>query len=305
MTIRVILDTDIGTDVDDCLALALLLNSPEANLEAVTCVYGDVALRARIALKLLQLRGVDDVPVMTGAGDPLLKMDEIYWDGHEGDGILESGDEKLAPADEFAPDAIIRRVMDNPGEIHLIAIAPLTNIALAMSKEPRLAQNLAHLTIMGGVARGITRLDLPVAEHNILCDPEAARIVFASGAPITLIPLDITTQVRIDSAGVARIKAHDSAFHQAVAGQVERYPRYQKKGYTNTHDPLAVASVIMPDVVTLQPVHIAVETAGHHSIGATWMQAASPDETRTQVAVAVDVARFESFLLNRLAGVTR
>jgi purine nucleosidase len=302
MAIRAILDTDIGTDVDDCLALALILNSPEIALEGVTCVYGDVGLRARMVLKLLALRARTDIPVMAGVEKPLLGLRSVYWEGHEGEGILEPGDEaKFIPAPEYAPDFIIRMVMENPGQIHLIAIAPLTNIAMAFLREPKLAQNLAHLTIMGGVARGLNRLDLPYAEHNIVCDPEAAHIVFSSGAPISIVPLDLTTLVRVNRDGLTRIRAHGTPFHLAVADQLERYPRFRTQGWTNLHDPLAVGSIIDPTFLTWQPVQVEVETSGRVSAGATWFRALKEGGTsNTRVAVGVDAARFERFFIERL-----
>ncbi|MBZ0288503.1 MAG: nucleoside hydrolase, partial [Anaerolineae bacterium] len=113
MPTRVILDTDIGTDVDDCLALALLLASPELKLEGVTCVYGDVDLRVRMAEKLLSLRGLKDVPVRAGARKPLLGLREVYWEGHEGQGLLTETDHQKAISTEFAPDYLVRTIMEN------------------------------------------------------------------------------------------------------------------------------------------------------------------------------------------------
>jgi hypothetical protein len=153
-TKAIILDTDIGTDVDDCLALALCLASSELKLTAVTTVYGDVRLRSRMVLKLLALRGVDDVPVAAGAEKPLLDRVPVFWEGHEGQGVLTPEDSALAPVNEHAADLIARTVMARPGEIILIAIGPLTNVALAMLKEPRLARALGGLVIMGGVIGG-------------------------------------------------------------------------------------------------------------------------------------------------------
>lgn len=300
MPTRVILDTDIGTDVDDCLALALILASPELHLEAVTCVYGDVLLRARMAMKLLQLRGVSDAPVMVGARKPLMGLRPVYWEGHEGEGLLMPEDDSLMPAPEFAPDYIARAVTENPGAIHLMCIGPLTNAALAILREPLIARQLAGLTIMGGVVGGLHDLRLPYAEHNILCDADAAHIVFSSGAPITFVPLDITVQTRITRAGVERIRAQNTAYHTAVAQQVELYPRFQQHGATTTHDPLAVATVIQPDLVSLRPVHVEVETSGRLSTGMTLIHAAAEGNSNTHVAVAVDAPRFEDWLINRL-----
>ncbi len=293
---RIWLDTDIGTDVDDCLALAFILNSDEYQVEGISCVYGDVDLRAQIALKLLQWHGTN-IPVYTGARQAMKIRQPIYWEGHEGEGIL-GDDEPLPIAEGFAPEVIVRTVMDNPNEIHLACIAPLTNLALALSIEPRIAQNVAHITIMGGVSGGLSRLDLPIAEHNIQCDPDSAHIVFSSGAPMTLIPLDITTQVQITKADVSKLQAVNHPFHRAVVGQIERYPRYIKQGWTNVHDPLAVASVIRPDVMNYQPVKIDVETNGRVGTGATFMQEA--EDSNIRVAVSVDKAQFEELFMERL-----
>ncbi|MGD0005657.1 MAG: nucleoside hydrolase [Anaerolineaceae bacterium] len=302
MQTRLILDTDIGTDVDDILALGLILASPELKLEGVTCVYGDVRLRARMVLKMLNLRGVSGVPVLAGAARPLLGQKPVYWGGHEGKGLLEPEDDALQPAPEHAPDFIVRMVMDNPGQIHLVGIGPLTNIAQAFLLEPLLAQNLAHLTLMGGVVRNLDRLDLPYCEHNIRSDPEAAQIVFNAGAPLTIVPLDVTTLVRIWPAGVERIKQAGTPYHRALAGQVELYPPYKERGFTFLHDPLAVSTLIQPDLVKLRDLHVDVETGGSFTSGATLVRAPGVDAPVTaQVALEVDTPRFEEFLVARLA----
>jgi len=302
MSIPVILDTDIGTDVDDCLALALLLSSPELELQAVTCVYGDTALRSRMAKKLLQLRGLENIPVYAGAQKPLTSQRPIYWEGHEGQGLADPNDASLEPATGFAPDILVERVMNNPGKIHLIAIGPLTNIALAIQKEPRFAANLAHLTIMGGVVRSIDRLDLPLAEHNIVCDPEAAKIVMESGAPITLVPLDITTQVFVNEDGLKQIQNAGSSFQLAVADQLARYPRFQRFGRTNLHDPLAVGVIIDPTLVTLQTVIVQVATSSDPVPAQTVMRPPTDTEVANiQLATTVQIDRFEHFFIERVS----
>src|SRR5205085_8147825 len=120
---------------------------------------GDVQLRARMVLKLLELRGRTNVPVMVGAERPLLGQRPVYWAGHEGQGLLDAGDAGRAPSREHAVDFIVRRALAAPGALHLIAIGPLTNVALALLREPGLP--LEHITIMGGAVRGLARLDLP------------------------------------------------------------------------------------------------------------------------------------------------
>jgi purine nucleosidase len=298
---RVIFDTDIGTDVDDCLALALLLCSPELQLEGVTCVYGDVDLRARMVIKLLQLRGHPEVPVTVGLREPLLGVQPVLWLGHEGHGLLEPEDEALAPKREHAVDFIVRTVMENPGQIHLLAVGPLTNVAMAFLKEPRLPEQLAQLTIMGGVVRGPDDLHLPYAEHNIRCDPEAAHVVLSSGAQITLIPLDVTTKVRITPEGIERIRAGGTAFHDAVAKQAELYPPFAERGYTFMHDPLATAVVIRPDLVRMEDLHVDVELHGRHAAASTLARTPADDASaNARVALEVDAGAFEEFYLSRL-----
>ncbi len=302
MPIPVILDTDIGTDVDDCLALALLLSSPELELQTVTCVYGDTALRSRMVKKLLQLHGLANISVYAGAQKPLTSQRPIYWEGHEGQGLADPNDASLEPDTGFAPDMLVERVMGSPGKIHLIAIGPLTNIALAIQKEPRFAANLAHLTIMGGVVRSIDRLDLPLAEHNIVCDPEAAKIVMESGAPITLVPLDITTQVHVNEDGLKQIQKAGSPFQLAVADQLARYPRFQRYGRTNLHDPLAVGVIIDPSLVTLQTVIVQVATSADPVPAQTLMRPPKDNEVATiNLATTVQIDRFERFFVERVA----
>ncbi len=302
-TQRIIFDTDMGTDVDDCLALALILSSPEVSLEGVTCVYGDVDLRARMVLKLLQLHGHPPVPVTVGAREPMLGRRPVFWPGHEGVGLLEPGDEELVPDAEHAADFIVRMVSENPGQIHLVAVGPLTNVALAFLKEPRLPQQLAHLTIMAGAIRGDSGFDLPYVEHNVACDPEAAHVVLSAGAPTTLVPLDVTTKVEITRDGVDRVRAGGTAFHEAVARQVELYPRFAEEGRTFLHDPLAVGALLAPETLSTRSLHVDVELEGRYAAGATLVRIPDEDErSGTQVALGVEAEAFEEFFLKRLEG---
>lgn len=300
MSVRVILDTDIGTDVDDCLAIAFMLGSGGFTFEGITCVYGDVALRARMVRKLLELRGAEGVPIRLGAQKPLLGLRDVYWEGHEGQGLLDD-DPGESFSDEHAADFIIRTVMASPGEIDLLAIGPLTNVALAMVKEPRLASSLKHLTIMGGVVRDYGSLDLPVAEHNIRCDPEAAHIVLSSGAPISLVPLDVTTKCSIRTADSARLRALNTPFHIAVAEQVDRYPRFARQGFTSLHDPLAAAVMLEPDLVEYVPVHVEVETTGRLTGAQTVVWAPSQNHPENaRIALRVDAGRAERYIIDQI-----
>ncbi|HEV2072896.1 MAG TPA: nucleoside hydrolase [Thermomicrobiales bacterium] len=303
--VPVILDTDIGTDVDDTLALAVLLGSPEIDLLGVTTVYGDVALRARMARKLLALRGRDNVTVYEGIAEPLMRNRPVYWPGHEGVGLLEAGDDARfgQSPDQHAVDYLIESVMARPGKVHLLAVGPLTNVAAALIREPKLASNLAHLTIMGGVIATWTGVR-GAAEHNIQCDPEAARVVFASGAPISLVPLDVTLKVDITQEGVEAIQAVGTPFHEAVADQVARYPGFQEReGRTSLHDPLAAAAVLQPDLLQWHDLVVDIELAGRLTTGMTVARQPGLETPSTaRVAMDVDVDAAEQFITDRICG---
>lgn len=301
--IPVILDTDIGTDVDDCLALAVLLGSPEIDLLGVTTVYGDVALRARMARKLLHLAGRDDVPVLEGVGAPLMRNRPVYWPGHEGVGLLEPDDIRRfgQDTDRHAVDFLVETVMSRPGEVHLLAVGPLTNVAAAMVRQPEVAYNLAGLTIMGGYIAPWTGGRGP-AEHNIACDPEAARAVLASGAPISLVPLDVTLKTVITREGVAEIREGGTPFHEAVADQVACYPPFEERGgQTFLHDPLAAAAVMRRDLMEWHDLAIDVELAGRLTTGMTVARQPGPEHPATaSVAMTVDAVAAERFVLDRI-----
>jgi purine nucleosidase len=297
MTLPLILDTDIGTDVDDCLALALLLASPEVELRGITTVYGDVLLRSQMVLKLLALRGASPIPVAAGAERSLEERGPVYWEGHEGQGLLTPDDLALRPTGEHAAEMIVRLARENPGQIHLAAIGPLTNVALALLRDPELPRLLAGITVMGGAVGA----HLPAVEHNFKCDPEAAKLVLGSGASLRIVPLDVTTLVRIEAADVAAIRALDDPFHCAVAAQVERYPRYQQRGgWTYLHDPLAVAALIRPDLVEWTPVRAGVETGEADSPGKLAADPATKEDANAEIALRVDVPAAHQFIVERL-----
>lgn len=296
---RIILDTDIGTDVDDAMALTLALRSPELKLEAVTTVYGDVDLRSRMALKLMRLAGVENIPVASGISRPLLRNREVWWAGHEGVGLLTEEDQALMPSDIHAVDLIISQIMANPGEITLVPIGPLTNIAAAIIKEPRLIENAAGIIMMGGVARIFDNAPLlPPIEHNIRCDPEAAAVVFESGIPITMVGLDVTVKVKINSTHLQRIKETNTPLTDALGRMIEKWWEFIGANSSPMHDPLAVATCISPDLIKTLSCKVLVETQGKHTTGQTL---AIPDvESRIRVASDVNSNEFLNILMSRV-----
>ena len=299
----IVMDTDIGTDVDDVVALALLLRADVVDLQAVTTVYVHAAMRARMVRAELEAAGRMEVAIGSGADAPLLGRDPLYWAGFEGEGLIEPRDEGGERWPE-ATDLIIERILARPGEVTLLAIGPLTNVALALRRQPRLAGAVGRIVIMGGrVRRRSDQLDMPSGEHNIRCDPEAAQVVLSSGAPITLVPLDVTTRVRIERSQLARLRAGD-ALARLVADQVDRYLGHRGRDWTHMHDPLAVAAILRPDLLRTFPMRVDVETRGEYTRAETVAVLADgtgPGAPTIDVALEVDAPAFESWLLDTLA----
>ncbi len=203
---KVLLDTDIGSDIDDALALLLLLRLPDAELVGVTTVYGKVNLRARIARRILSLAG-RQVPVAAGIGFPLRPAFPVWHTGMEGVGLLDESELSERVPNESPTDVasfIVDRITARPKEVTIIAIGPLTNIAMALDAKPRLPDYVNEIVFMGA---GVTYPhDLPsklawdepyYAErsHNVGCDVEAARRVFSSRLRIRVLTNDVTRRV--------------------------------------------------------------------------------------------------------------
>lgn len=313
----IVLDTDIGTDVDDVVALVAALRTPEVELRAVTTVYVDTELRARMVQAVLTTAGRRDIPVGAGVGAPLLGRDPLYWGGWEGEGLIEVGPARpgasptvgtLSGAFPHGVDLLIETVLAQPGAVTVLAIGPLTNLAVALTREPRLAGAVKRIVIMGGlVQRRLDQLDMGYVEHNIRCDPEAASIVLRSGAPITLVPLDVTTQSRLRRADLPRI-AGAGALGALAADQVERYLRQRNRDWTHPHDALALAAIAQPGLLSTTPMRVQVETQGQLTRAQTVATLApggaehEPGAARPiEVALQVDVAAFEGWLVRTLA----
>lgn len=296
---RIIIDTDIGSDPDDSVALALAMRSPEIVFEGITTVYGDVDLRARLAQKMLNLGGVGHIPIYTGIRESLLRNRDVWWGGHEGEGVLEGGEPTESAG--HAVDFIVDTVMNNPGEITLVAIGPLANIATALIREPAIARHVKQILMMGGVTRlGDNGKGLPVLEHNIKCDPEAASVVFSSGAPIIMVGLDVTMNVIIDRNQVNKLKASDDPLNLAVSNMLGRWLDICDRDYTAMHDPLAISYLIDPSLLQTERMNVTVDYDHRHPSG---MTIAEPSSTgNVQVCLDVDGNRFIQLLMNRLIG---
>lgn len=255
---KIIIDTDIGSDVDDAMALSLAISSDEIDLVGVTTVYGDTVLRARLEKKLLQLAGSESIPVCAGIEKPLLHNREVWWPGHEGEGVLT--DEEITFESEHAVDFLIRNIMGTPGEITLVPIGPLTNIAAAIIREPKIVNNLKEIVLMGGVTRlGDNALELPTIEHNIKSDPESASLVFSSGAPIVMVGLDVTMKVRIDRQDIKKLEDSGKPLNLALVKLIDRWLEFIQLNWTAMHDPLAVSAVIDRSIVETKRMKVQVQ----------------------------------------------
>lgn len=296
----IVLDTDIGTDVDDILALGLALRSPELELAAITVVYGDVDLRARMVAKTLALAGAPPVPLGRGISQPLLRQRSVYWAGHEGVGLLDGSEPALTLP--HAVELISQTVRARPGEITLVPIGPLTNLAAAVILDPGIVPLVREVVMMGGVAGRGPDLSLPPVEHNIRCDPEAAAVVFGAGWPITMVGLDVTTRVNLRREHLARLAASGTPLARALADQAGRYMDYRQRDFTHLHDPLAVAMLLDRSLVRTAPMHVAVELRGELTAGATVVRPPASDRPATaQVCLDVDAERAVELFLSRVS----
>jgi purine nucleosidase len=269
---RVIIDTDPGTD--DALAILLALNSPELKVEALTVVPGNVVAAQGLenALRLVSLAGRCDVAVAGGAQHPLNQklITAEYWHGQNGFADIELPASKCKVDPRFGPDLIIEMVHKYPHQITLIPVGPLTNIALAVSKDPSIAKLVKDIVIMGGSITGGNVN--AAAEANIYNDPEAAQIVFNAGWMVTMVGSDVSERTLLTRKELSELQAAHGPETDFVSKLGEFYiSRSEKSGYTGAamYDPLAVGTVIDATLVTLKEMHVDVETKGEFTRGET------------------------------------
>jgi inosine-uridine nucleoside N-ribohydrolase len=304
---RIILDTDPG--IDDALALFLALASPEVQLEAITTVNGNVGIEftTRNALTLLELTGRTDIPVAKGSYRPLLRqtIDAAFVNGDNGLGGLVLPEPHIQPTGKRAVDVIIEKIIGAPGEITLVAIGPLTNVALALRREPCLARQVREVLIMGGALR-VPGNHTPAAEFNIYADPQAAHIVLHGGWPIRLVALDVTMQTSMSRAQVNTLTHSDSPVMKAMRQMLEFYfdvfgPRYNVTAF-HMHDPLCLAAAFQPALLTWEPVYVDVELQGSLTLGETVAYFGRPNapSPNVQAAVGVDAERFMEMFMQRM-----
>ncbi len=310
MPIPVIIDTDPG--IDDAIALALAVASPEIDLIGVTTVGGNTGLDNTTgnALRMLHLLGRDDVPLAAGAGRSLVHLTETGDPSIHGQGGLGGVDLALPqrvpdPRGALALQVDLIESSDRP--VTMVAIGPLTNVALLAALRPDVYGKLDRLVIMGGGVRR-TGNHTPTAEFNIWFDPDAAARVFAAGVPVTMVGLDVTHQAMFAGSDWNPLRGRDAGpLARAITGMVDFYGTYylatNGSDATAQHDALAVAAVVKPDLLRTEHVWVGVETAGWLTRGMTVadLKGVWKREPNTHVALDVDVTGFVDLLVGRIA----
>ena len=306
---RLLLDTDPG--IDDALALFLALASPEIKLEAITTVSGNVSVEqtTRNALALLELLKRTDIPVARGCADPLFGQRRVDANGVYGDdglGNIFLPEPRQRPVQHDAVTMIIEKVMAAPGEVTLVALGPLTNIALAVRQEPKLAQAVREVVIMGGALR-VPGNVTPAAELNIFADAHAAQIVLHAGWPLRLVPLDVTEQALLRRDQAHELAAGSNPITTCIQHMVDYYCNGQARqpGVFHMHDPLCLAAVVRPDLLTWQKAFVDIELTGTRTFGETvaffeGTGQASPAPPNVLAAVDIKVDDFLQFYLERV-----
>ncbi|MGE5374055.1 MAG: nucleoside hydrolase [Bacteroidota bacterium] len=296
---RIIIDTDPG--VDDALAFLLALASPEVQLEALTTTQGNVTIdkATRNALSVLELAQAGHIPVARGSVVPLVQplRASAHVHGESGLGDAHLPEPQMQPIPQHAVDYLIERTLAEPGGISIFPIGPLTNIAMAIRKEPRFAAAVKELVIMGGAILEHGNIT-PQAEFNIYVDPHAAHIVFHSGIPITLIPLDVTHKCLLLQEHVDRLMQIPSPISRFIRDMIQVYLKFSYELGSSgcaLHDPLTLATVIAPELLTLKEYHVDVDISGGVSMGKTFADVINITKKPANMKVAMDV-RGEDFV---------
>jgi inosine-uridine nucleoside N-ribohydrolase len=320
---RVIIDTDPGTD--DAMAIILALNSPEFKVEALTVVPGNVEAWQGLenALKIVSLAGRCDVIVAGGAQHPLNQklITAQFWHGKNGLADVELPPSKCKADPRFGPDLIIEMVHKYPHEITLIPVGPLTNIALAVSKDPSIAGLVKNIVIMGGSISGGNVNG--AAEANIYNDPEAAQIVFNAGWMVTMVGSDVGERTLITRKYLGELQSSHGPQSDFIAKIADFYlTRSEKSGYNGAamYDPLAVGIALDPTLGTLKEMHVDVETKGEFTRGETVANRMGSNENNVlhgdhyeiegvvelkpnaRVCMASDADRFLNLFVSRIRG---
>jgi purine nucleosidase len=305
---RIIIDTDPGQD--DAVAILLALGSPELEIVGIAAVAGNVPLKLteKNARKVCELAGRPDIKVFSGAIRPLVRPLVTAEEVHGKTGL--NGPDLPAPTmklqDRYAVDFIVETLMkEESGTITLCALGPLTNIALALIREPRIAPRIKEIVLMGGgffEGGNVT----PTAEFNIYVDPQAADIVFRAGVPIVMMPLDVTHKALTRADRIEAIRALGNKVGVATAEMLEFFERYDEEKYGSDggplHDPCVIAYLLKPDLFKGRRCNVTVEIASELTMGMTVIDwwGVTRREKNALVMRDIDADGFFALLTERL-----
>jgi purine nucleosidase len=306
---KIIIDTDPGQD--DAVAILLALASPELDVLGLTAVAGNVPLHLtqKNAMKICELAGKPDTKVFSGAIRPLVRQLVTAEEVHGKTGL--NGPDLPEPTmklqDQHAVDFIVETIMrEPPATVTLCPLGPLTNIALAMSREPRIVPRIQEIVLMGGglfEGGNVT----PTAEFNIYVDPHAADIVLRCGAPIVMMPLDVTHKALTTARRIAALRALGTKVGIATAELLEFFERFDEDKYGTDggplHDPCVIAYLLEPELFTGRFINVAVETASELTMGMTvadWWGVTKREKNATYMR-DIDHDGFFALLTERLA----
>jgi inosine-uridine nucleoside N-ribohydrolase len=320
---KIIFDTDPGTD--DALALMLALNSPELDVRAITVVPGNVTAEMGLenALRMVSLANRCDIPVAAGAKHPLFQklITAEFWHGKNGLANFELPPSKCNVDSRFGPDLIIQLVHASPHEVTLVPVGPLTNIALAVEKDPSIVPLVKEVILMGGsITGGNVNAS---AEANIYNDPEAAQVVFQAGWPVTMVGLEVGDKAMLSQKYLDQLSQTHGPINDFIAAVlkylVDLSGQFGEAG-TPMYDPSAVAVAIDATLVKTKAMHVDVETRGEFTRGETVgnrrgyvernvlqgdryvIEGADKVEPNAKVCVDVDADRFLQLFVSRIRG---
>ncbi|MDN5925773.1 MAG: nucleoside hydrolase [Hyphomicrobiales bacterium] len=270
---RIIIDTDPGQD--DAVAILLALASLELEVIGITAVAGNVplSLTEKNALKICELAGKTDMKVYSGAVRPLVRplVTAEHVHGRTGLDGPDLPEPKMKLQGQYAVDFLVEKLMgEEPGSITLCALGPLTNIALALIREPRIAPRIREIVMMGGAYFEVGNIT-PTAEFNIHVDPHAAAVVFRAGIPIVMMPLDVTHKALATSQRVAAFRALGNKAGIAVAEMLGFSERFDKEKYAGDggplHDPCVIAYLVQPELFSGRNCNVEIETGSELTMG--------------------------------------
>ena len=292
-----VLDTDIGDDIDDALALALALNSPEIDLRGITTVFGDTQKRAQLAQHILHTFGREDIPIAVGVGKPLQQR-------HPPSGVAQAEILGASPFDRerfstfSGPELLVQQALEHSGKLTLVCIGPLTNVALALLIEPKIEMAIRNIVMMGGSS------GLPLPEWNVRSDVKAAQLVLSSDIPITMIGLNVTTRCQFRKQDIEQLRDSTMAQAQLLYQLITIWQQHRPRWHPSLpylHDPLTIAALCMPELLQWQEMPISVMMRGPFE---GFMVPRMLGGTLVQAAVGIQSSIVREWILQRLLGNT-